>query len=197
MSGLGHSSGGQAEVCLAVVGVVLHRPPGAPKVHGLKDGDGNGIRGLPLVAELQTYIGDLKASAQGKGEDPLASVGSSALSHPAGEVVGIVEVCQIGNVGVIIGPSERVASADRDPVGGVDELRQAVARAAVEVVAGVVRRSPAQGGVGEGGGGDEGQAEEEEEQREERGRGGRGGGQEHHVIQPVEGEDDFKRKPWE
>lgn len=63
---------------------------------------------------------------------------------------------------------------DRDPVGSVDELRQAVTRAAVQVVAGVVRRSPAQRGV-EKGRGDEGRREEKEEQ-EENGEKRRGGG---------------------
>lgn len=151
------------------------------------------------MAELQTYIGDLKASAQGKGEDPVPDIRASTLSHPAGEVVGVVEVRQGGDVGVMIRSLEGIASADRDPVGGVDELRQAVTWTAIQVVAGVMRRSPAQWGVREGRGveGWRKEREEQKENREERGGVGRGKGQDHHVIEPAVEKGGFKRKPWE
>lgn len=75
--------------------------------------------------------------------------------------MGVVEVRQGGDVAVIVRPLQRVASIDWDAIGCVDELRQAVSRAAIQVVAGVVRRSPAQRGVGEGGG-DKGWRKEKE-----------------------------------
>lgn len=82
-----------------------------------------------------------------------------------------------------------MGDVDLDPVSGIDELRQAVSRTAIWVVAGLVRRGPTQRGVGEGRGDERRREEEEsEENRNERDGEGEGRGSDHHVIEP-EGEE--------
>lgn len=103
-----------------------------------------------MVAELQTNVGDFKAATQGHGEDPVPAV-LTPFSLPAGEVVRIVKVRQGGDIAVKFDASDGAAGVDRDAVGGVDELGQTVARTAVWVVAGIVRRSPTQWDVGQRG----------------------------------------------
>lgn len=72
----------------------------------------------------------------------------------------VVKVRQRGNVVVVV--MSRAADVYCDSIGRVDELRQAVAWAAVSVIAGVMGRGPAQWDVRKSGRNKRGRKEEEE-----------------------------------
>lgn len=101
----------------AVCGVKLQGAPAASVIHGLEDGDGERVWQLPLLAELQADVGDLESAAQGHHQSP---VSPRPLPHPAGQVVGIVEVCE--SAGIFLNPTPGITGLSWDTVRGVDEL---------------------------------------------------------------------------
>ena len=144
--------------------VELEGHPRFTVIHGLENGHGFGSG----RAELQAHVGDLELLPEGQSEADVLRELEEVLGLPAGEVVRVVEVRQVrrrmvllgvrGVAGVTVpGPlvsllrgGDHAVAAGRLPAGaghlhllpegGVDEVRDAAARVAVLVVAGVRRR---------------------------------------------------------
>lgn len=79
--------------------VVLERMPGLAVVHALEDGHRVGLG----VTELQTNVGELVLFAQPQCDSHILTGVVEWLGHPAGEVVGIVQVGQVvGGVTLLV-----------------------------------------------------------------------------------------------
>ena len=100
---------GLAVHLLAVAGVVLEGHPRLAVVHALVDAHGVG----PGGAELQADVGQLVLLVQAQLERDVLRVLHERLGHPAGQVVGVVQVRQVGGrmatLGVVGVADEAVA----------------------------------------------------------------------------------------
>lgn len=76
----------------ALTGVELEGVPGLAEVHGLVERQ---RIGFGRVAELQRDVGQLVLLSQRQGERDVVQGVREGLAHPAGQVVGVVEVGQV------------------------------------------------------------------------------------------------------